>query len=103
MTGIRADERAFPADGGHAADGFASYISPMSMGNDNRIDWTAAATPEGEGVVPSLSGNRKPAPRVQTPRTRRDVMDTLLGANDLAATDVGGGDPYNATGRHFRR
>jgi hypothetical protein len=30
-------------------------------------------------------------------------MDTLLGDNDLAAMDVGGSDPYNATGRQFRR
>jgi hypothetical protein len=30
-------------------------------------------------------------------------MDTLLGQNDLAAVDVAGGDPYNATGRQFRR
>jgi hypothetical protein len=30
-------------------------------------------------------------------------MDTLLGANNLSASDVSGNDPYNATGRHFRR
>jgi hypothetical protein len=30
-------------------------------------------------------------------------METLLGKNNLAAIDASGGDPYNATGRHFRR
>jgi len=71
----------------------------MSPGNDNQIDWTAATTPT-EGVVPSLS--RKPAPRVE-PSTKRNVMDTLLGENKLTALDSGGADPYNATGRQFRR
>jgi hypothetical protein len=71
----------------------------MSREKDNRVDWTAAATP-GEGVVPSLS--RKPKPRA-IPETRRNVMDTLLGENNLSAFDAGGNDPYNATGRQFRR
>jgi len=75
----------------------------MSIGNDNQVDWTAAATPAGEAVVPSLSRNAKPAkPRV-LPTTKRGVMDTLLGENNLAAHDAGGNDPYNATGRQFRR
>ena len=30
-------------------------------------------------------------------------MDTLLGENNLSAYDAGGNDPYNATGRQFRR
>ena len=30
-------------------------------------------------------------------------MDTLLGKNNLAALDESGSDPYNATGRQFRR
>jgi hypothetical protein len=30
-------------------------------------------------------------------------MDTLLGDNKLAAFDASGNDPYNATGRQFRR
>jgi hypothetical protein len=30
-------------------------------------------------------------------------MDTLLGQNDLAAYDTSGTDPYNATGKFFRR
>jgi hypothetical protein len=72
----------------------------MSPGNDNQIDWTAATTPQGEAVVPSLGA--KPKPRA-LPATKRDVMDTLLGNNNLAAQDAGGSDPYNATGRQFRR
>ena len=71
----------------------------MSPGNDNQVDWTAAATPS-EGVVRSLS--RQPKPRV-APKPKRDVMDTLLGQNDLLAIDASGSDPYNATGRQFRR
>jgi hypothetical protein len=71
----------------------------MSPGNDNQVDWTAATTPN-EGVVPSLS--RPAKPRVE-PMTKRNVMDTLLGENNLAAFDAGGSDPYNATGRQFRR
>lgn len=83
----------------------------MCPGNDNNVDWTAAATPHGEklgertagkareGVLPSLS---RPKPRA-IPQTRHSVMDTLLGENDLSAHDAGGSDPYNATGRQFRR
>ena len=74
----------------------------MSPGNDNQVDWTAASTPSGEGVVPSLSRNAKPKARV-LPTTKSGVMDTLLGKNNLAAQDAGGNDPYNATGRQFRR
>jgi hypothetical protein len=72
----------------------------MCPGNDNQVDWTAAATPDGERVGPGLSRPDKPR---RQPLTRRGVMDTLLGENDLAAVDGAGGDPYNATGRHFRR
>ena len=71
----------------------------MSPGNDNQVDWTAATTPN-EGVVPSL--NRQAKPRAE-PRTKRNVMETLLGENNLAAFDADGADPYNATGRQFRR
>lgn len=70
----------------------------MSQGNDNQVDWTAAATPT-EGVLPSLSRPSRPRPEL----TKRNVMDTLLGENSLAAYDAGGADPYNATGRQFRR
>ena len=71
----------------------------MSPPIDNNIDWTAASVPQGEKVVPSLGKDRptQPAP------ARRSVMDTLLGENDLVATDDSGNDPYNATGRQFRR
>jgi hypothetical protein len=69
----------------------------MSPGNDNHVDWTAASTPN-EGVVPSLSRPAKPREV-----TKRNVMDTLLGENNLSAFEVGGSDPYNATGRQFRR
>lgn len=72
----------------------------MCPRNDNQIDWTAASTPRGEAVVPSLSRQPRPKPVQQT---RSSVMDTLLGANNLSASDVSGNDPYNTTGRHFRR
>jgi len=72
----------------------------MNPGNDNQVDWTAAATPAGEGTTPRLS--RKVNAR-EIPQTRRSVMDTLLGENNLKAFDAGGNDPYNATGRQFRR
>ena len=71
----------------------------MNHGNDNQVDWTAASTPH-EGVVPRLS--RQARPRAAPP-PKRNVMDTLLGENDLTAIDAGGADPYNATGRQFRR
>ncbi len=74
----------------------------MSAGNDNQVDWTAASTPTGEAVAPSLSRNTRANPRI-LPTTKRGVMDALLGKNDLAALDAGGNDPYNATGRQFRR
>ena len=70
----------------------------MSPGNDNQVDWTAA-TPH-EGVATSLS--RRAKPRVE-PKSKRNVMDTLLGENNLTAIDASGADPYNATGRQFRR
>ena len=74
----------------------------MSPANDNQVGWTAASTPAGEAVVPSLGRNDNPKPRV-LPTTRRGVMDTLLGEHNLSAHDAGGNDPYNATGRQFRR
>lgn len=80
----------------------------MCPGNDNHIDWTAPTTPQderltrktGEGVLPSLSAPRKTR---EVPQTRRGVLDTLLGQNDLSAMDLNGSDPYNSTGRQFRR
>ena len=102
MTGAPADERPDAADDGHPAVIKAGvYFHPMSPGTDNQVDWTAATTPQGDRMAPSLS-RQQSKPRV-TPQTRRSVMDTLLGENSLAAIDIGGGDPYNATGRQFRR
>lgn len=79
------------------------YSSAMCPGNDNQIDWTAAATPQDdrvrEGVLPSLTRPRTRA----VPQTRHSVMNTLLGENDLTALDASGSDPYNSTGRQFRR
>ena len=72
----------------------------MSPGNDNQVDWTAATTPHGGRRHRAF--HAKPKPRVE-PTTKRSVMDTLLGENNLAAIDAGGNDPYNATGRQFRR
>jgi hypothetical protein len=72
----------------------------MKTGIENHVDWKAAATPSGERVGPGLSGKARPRPAT---RARGDVLDTLLGGKDLAAFEVGGSDPYNSTGRHFRR
>lgn len=72
----------------------------MCPGNDNQVDWTAAAAPRREAVAPSLSRPSKPN---AVTHTRSSVMDTLLGEHKLTAFDVNGNDPYNATGRHFRR
>ncbi len=80
-----------------------TYISRMSAGKDNQLDWTAASIPEGERVAPSLAPRKPAAPPRKGPQTRTHVMDTLLGKSDLSAIDVTGSDPYNATGRHFRR
>lgn len=66
---------------------------------NNDIHRTVPATPGGEGVMPTLS-RRWPAPK---PASKDEVVDTLLGKHDLVALDESGRDPYNATGRHFRR
>ena len=67
---------------------------------DNNVDWTAPSIPGGERVVPSLSRTRAPAP---APKPPRSTLDTLLGDSKLSASDSTGNDPYNATGRQFRR
>jgi hypothetical protein len=67
---------------------------------DNNLDWTVPSMPEGERVAPSLSSARKPAP---SPRPARSTLDKLLGDANLTAFDSSGNDPYNATGRQFRR
>ncbi len=57
----RPDERPWTADHGHTPAKIRGvYFRPMSPGNDNQVDWTAATTPSGEGVVPSLSRQAKP-------------------------------------------
>jgi hypothetical protein len=82
------------------------------MGIDNNIDWTASATPQGEQYGPGLTRKSplRPEPKPANPGdaaavalSKHNVMNKLLGENDLAAFDAGGGDPYNATGRQFRR
>jgi hypothetical protein len=72
----------------------------MKTGIENHVDWMAAATPSGERVGPGLS---RKDPQRTAPQTRGNVMETLLRGNDLSAFEVGGSDPYNSTGRHFRR
>jgi hypothetical protein len=67
---------------------------------ENHVDWTVAATPDSEGVVPSLS---RPTKQPSPAPSKRSVVDTLLGEHNLAAYDSSGNDPYNATGRRFRR
>jgi hypothetical protein len=69
----------------------------MNSGIDANVDWSAA--PRAEHVGPGLA--MRNAPPAQ--QTRRSVMDTLLGDTKLSAVDIAGNDPYNATGRHFRR
>jgi hypothetical protein len=71
----------------------------MSFRNGNNIGRTAQATPAGDSVVSSLSRSQQVAAAI----TKSNVMDTLLGRNKLAALDDSGSDPYNATGRQFRR
>ena len=72
----------------------------MKSGIDNQIQSASATGPGHEQVVPGLG---RPAPARSPVTTQRSVMDTLLGNNQLAALDGSGGDPYNATGRLFRR
>jgi hypothetical protein len=70
----------------------------MNSGIEPNVDWTAAATKR-QRIGPGLA--RQSAPPAQL--TRRSVIDTLLGESQLTAVDIAGADPYNATGRHFRR
>jgi hypothetical protein len=75
----------------------------MCPGNDNQVDWTAAATPGGERGGAGLSGCTRAGRAAPDTLTRRGVMDTLLGESNLAAYDASGDDPYNTTGKSFRR
>lgn len=58
----------------------------------------AATAPVTEQFGPGLG--RQDA---RTVNSRRDVMNTLLGKNNLSASDLSGNDPYNSTGKFFRR
>lgn len=73
----------------------------MNQGIESHVDWTAPSKSHGERVGPGL--DTRSARQPSTPPSKRDVMDTLLGKNNLSAADLSGNDPYNATGRHFRR
>jgi hypothetical protein len=101
MTGEASDERPHAADHGHplAADP-GVYFRTMSTEKDNRVDWAAPANPEGEKLISNPWRQQKA--RVP-PQTKHGVMDTLLGDHKLSAPDTGGSDPYNTTGRQFRR
>jgi hypothetical protein len=68
---------------------------------ENNVDWTVPSTPGGDRVGPGLS-RPKQAPAAAA-KTKRSVMDTLLGENNLAAYDSSGADPYNTTGKRFSR
>ena len=69
---------------------------------DNNVDWTAPSTPGNERVARSLARSNKPqSPRL--PASQRSTLDKLLGDSNLTAYDASGNDPYNATGRQFRR
>jgi len=70
----------------------------MRPGTENQVKRSTASVP-GEQYGPGLAGRT----RQQVPATSRDVMDTLLGRNNLAAYDASGTDPYNTTGKFFRR
>jgi len=59
----------------------------------------ADPAPVSEQFGPSLGRREAPQPA----NARRDVMNTLLGKNNLVATDLSGDDPYNSTGKFFRR
>jgi hypothetical protein len=67
---------------------------------ENHVDWTAPATPGHERVTASLS---RPNKQPETARSGRSTLDKLLGDSKLTAYDASGNDPYNATGRQFRR
>ena len=69
----------------------------MNSGNEPNVDWTAAR-PRANVSDP---GSRARAPPAN--QAKRNVMDTLLGQNKLSAYDASGNDPYNTTGRFFRR
>jgi hypothetical protein len=67
---------------------------------ENHVDWTAPANPGHERMAASLS---RPKQQPEPARPGRSTLDKLLGDSKLTAYDSSGNDPYNATGRQFRR
>jgi len=70
----------------------------MSTETHNPTERPAATAPVTEQFGPGLG--RQDVPPVNS---RRDVMNTLLGKNNLSASALTGDDPYNSTGKFFRR
>lgn len=70
----------------------------MSTAPENQVERSRSSV-AAEQYGPGLAARQKRAAE----NTGREVMDTLLGRNNLAAYDASGGDPYNATGKFFRR
>ena len=73
----------------------------MSQGIESHVDWTAPSKSHRERAGSGLNGRQDR--QAATSAEKRDVMDTLLGKNNLTAADLSGNDPYNTTGRYFRR
>jgi hypothetical protein len=70
----------------------------MNAESHNATERPVAAAPAKEQFGPGL-GRQDARPA----NSRRDVMNTLLGKNNLSASDLSGDDPYNNTGKFFRR
>ena len=75
----------------------------MSPPIENNIDGIVPSTPGGEPAGKGLPSLPAKQPQRTPPATRGGVMDTLLGDHNLTVPDESGRDPYNATGRQFRR
>ena len=69
-------------------------------GIEQHVDWAAPAKAADSRAA---RGFTAPDGSQQGADSRRGVMETLLGKNNLVALDPSGSDPYNATGRFFRR
>lgn len=70
---------------------------------ENHLDRTASATPGSDRFGPGLRTPLRTSKSSPARHPERNVMNTLLGENNLVALDENGKDPYNATGRQFRR
>jgi hypothetical protein len=75
----------------------------MSPPIENNIDWIVPSTPGSGPAGKGLQPLPAKQPQRTPPATRGGVMSTLLGDHELAVPDEAGRDPYNATGRQFRR